>query len=257
MAENIQEATEKKNKEMKTNANPSDKKVEVKKETKPSVKITESKTQQNNKSHQVTANNLPVSSPTSSPSSTIPSVSNTQPQSITSPSTTPQQSTQSASQTQASQTKETKDKKEKEKPRPKKEEAFAKGLSLHASKKHCMYLCSFIKNKSIDVAIADLDKVIKRKKAVPFKGEIPHRSEPGIMSGRYPIKAAGFFITILKGLKGNVAANGLDLDKTRIYFASANWASRPAKAGGGRSKRAQILLKAKEIISTPVKETKK
>ncbi len=129
----------------------------------------------------------------------------------------------------------------------KKEEAVAQGLNLHASKKHCMYICSFIKNKSIDQAMHDLQDVIKFKKVVPFKGEIPHRSAPGIMSGRYPVKASQQIINILKGLRGNVITNGLDIDKTRIYWASASWASRPQKRGGMRFKRAHVVLKAKEI----------
>src|SRR3989338_2539166 len=55
----------------------------------------------------------------------------------------------------------------------KKTEAVARGVSVRASKRHCMYICSFIKGKKIDAAIADLEQVIKIKKIVPFKGEIP------------------------------------------------------------------------------------
>ena len=129
----------------------------------------------------------------------------------------------------------------------KKEEAIAKGTNLHASKKHCMYICSFIKNKPIDIAITQLNEVISHKRAIPFKGEIPHRHELGGRPGRYPINASKQFIDLLKALKGNVIANGLDIDKTKIYLASATWASRPAKKGGMRFKRAFVLLKAKEF----------
>lgn len=137
----------------------------------------------------------------------------------------------------------------------KKEEAFAKGLNLHASKKHCMYISDFIKNKPIDQAISELQDVVKMKRAIPFKGEIPHRKGK-MMSGRYPVKASKQIINILKALKGNSIVNGLDLDKTRISFASANWDSRPAKKGGMRFKRAQVLLKAREISIPEVKEKK-
>lgn len=129
----------------------------------------------------------------------------------------------------------------------KKEEAVAHGRDLHLSKKHCMYICDFIKNKSIDQSITELEQVLKFKRAIPFKGEIPHRHDLGMMSGRYPITAAKSFITILKGLKGNAIVNGLDLSKTRIYWASASWASRPAKRGGMRFKRAHVVLKVKEM----------
>jgi large subunit ribosomal protein L22 len=152
------------------------------------------------------------------------------------------------------------EKKESKKPKvekPKKEEAIARGTNLKASKKHCMYISTFIKNKPIDLAIKQLQEVIAYKRVLPFKGEIPHRSAPGIMSGRYPINASKEVIYVLKALKGNVIANGLDLDKTRICFASATWASRPARRGGTRFKRTFLVLKAKEFTEKVKQETKK
>ncbi len=138
--------------------------------------------------------------------------------------------------------------KEKKKEAPKiekKDEAIANGLGLHASKRHCMYICSFIKNKTIDRAMKELGEVIAMKRAIPFKGEIPHR-KGDMMSGRYPVKAAGMFISMLKGLKGNVLVNQMDLDKTRIAIASASWAYRPARSGGRRAKRTNVILIARE-----------
>ena len=139
-----------------------------------------------------------------------------------------------------------KDSKAKKEEIKKKEEALARGLNLHASKKHCMYISDFIKGKPIDQAIKELQEVIAMKRAIPFKGEIPHR-KGNMMSGRFPVKASIQIINVLKALKGNSIVNGLDLERTRITFASANWASRPAKKGGMRFKRAQILLKAREM----------
>jgi len=136
---------------------------------------------------------------------------------------------------------------EQEKPKAKKEQAIARGLNLHASKKHCMYICSFIKNKPIEQSLKELQEVISMKRAIPFKGEIPHRSQKGIMSGRYPVKVSGQFIYILKALKGNIISGNMDLDKARITEASASWASRPQKRGGMRFKRTNVILKAKEI----------
>ena len=132
-------------------------------------------------------------------------------------------------------------------PKVKKELAIARGPSLHMSKRHGMYICAFIKGKTIDAAIADLEQVRLFKKIVPFKGEIPHRKGKGMMSGRYPVTAAGLIIPMLKTLKGNVAVNGLDITKTRITTASANWASRPQRRGGQRAKRTYIILEAKEV----------
>ena len=130
----------------------------------------------------------------------------------------------------------------------KKEEAVAQGLGVAMSKRHAMYICTFIKNKKIDNAMKELEEVIILKRAIPFKGEIPHR-KGDMMSGRYPVNASKIFITMLKGLKGNCIVNGLDMDKTRIYYASANWASRPARRGGRKAKRTNVVLKAKEILT--------
>ena len=137
-------------------------------------------------------------------------------------------------------------KKTETKPKVKKEEAVARGNNYPISKKHSMYISDFIKNKSIDSAISDLNNVIKFKKAVPFKGEIPHRKGP-MASGRYPIKASKYFINILKGLKGNVIMNGMELEKTRIFSSSASWAVRPMRRGGRSAKRTNIIIKAKEF----------
>ncbi len=136
-------------------------------------------------------------------------------------------------------------KKEIQKEKPKKTEAIAHGSGIPASKKHSMYICSFIKNKKIDDAIFYLEEVTKLKRAIPFKGEIPHRK--GMMSGRYPVNASEIFISLLKGLRGNVLVNGMDLEKTRIVTASASWASRPMKREGRRAKRTNVILIAKEV----------
>jgi len=129
----------------------------------------------------------------------------------------------------------------------KKEEAVARGVALPISKKHSMYIGSFIKGKTIDASIAMLQDVIKFKRAVPFKGEIPHRKGKGMMSGRYPITASAAFISMLKALKGNVIVNGMDLDKTRIFTVSPSWAHRPQMKGGGRFKRTHVVITAREI----------
>ena len=130
----------------------------------------------------------------------------------------------------------------------KKTQAIAYGRDMHISTKQCMYISKAIKGKRIDAAIAYLNQVIMMKKAVPFKGEIPHR-KGRIMSGRYPVKASKLVINILKGLKGNAIVNGLDLDKTVISESCANSARRPARSGGRQAKRTHLMIIAKEIKS--------
>lgn len=141
------------------------------------------------------------------------------------------------------------DKKEqkKEETKVKKDKAFARGANMPISKKHSIFICRFIKGKSIDEAIKILQEVVKMRRAVPFTGEIPHRK--GMMSGRYPVNAAKEFIILLKGLKGNASVNGLDLEKTRIELASATWGRRPLRRGSRKAKRTEVLLIARELNS--------
>ena len=80
----------------------------------------------------------------------------------------------------------------------KKDEAVVRGASIPISTKDSVAICRFIKKKSIEKAIADLGEVLKFRKAVPLKGEIPHRKGKGMMSGRYPVNAAKHFIKMLK-----------------------------------------------------------
>ena len=147
-----------------------------------------------------------------------------------------------------------KKKKEQEKAKQieKKENAVAKAVSVQISGKHARYICSFIKGKTVDQAILELEQVAKMKRAIPFKGEIPHRRN--MQSGRYPINASKVFISLLKGLKGNIIVNGLDVEKTKIYLASTARAFRPAKGSGRYAKRCHVLLKAKEIKLTEEKK---
>jgi len=67
---------------------------------------------------------------------------------------------------------------------------------LPLSTKHCIAICRFIRGKKIDVAMSLLEDVLKMKKAVPMRGEIPHRKGKRMERGRYPIKAAKYFVKL-------------------------------------------------------------
>lgn len=125
----------------------------------------------------------------------------------------------------------------------KKEEVAVNAQSVPISTKYSMALCKFVKHKPIEKAIADLEQVLLLKKAVPMKGEIPHRKGK-IMSGRFPKKATEHFIMLLKSLLGN--ANNHDVDEPIITFAMANMASRPiGRFGRMKKKRTHIIIRAK------------
>ena len=123
----------------------------------------------------------------------------------------------------------------------KKTGAVVNGRDLPVSLKHAVAICNMIRGKEIDSAVKMLDEVEKMKRAVPMRGEIPHRR--GMMSGRYPVKGAKVYLTLLKSLKANAIANDLELEKFRI-FCMPNNASRPYRRfGTGRFKRTHVVLK--------------
>ena len=139
----------------------------------------------------------------------------------------------------------------KEIPKIKKEKAIAVGKNLHLSTKDAAAICKFIRNKKIGNAIKELEQVVLGKKAVPMKGEIPHRKGKGMMSGRYPKESAKHFIILLK----NLAENSAEFDEPIITGAFANMGSRPhGRFGRIRRKRTHIQITAKDKLS---KEGKK
>jgi len=137
----------------------------------------------------------------------------------------------------------------------KKTEAVVNGMNLSMGLKHAMAICNMIRNKDIDESIKILEEVEKYKRAVPMRGEIPHRH--GMMSGRYPIKATGIMVKLLKSLKSNAIQNELELEKFKI-FAMANNASRPYRRfGQGRFKRTHVTIKLIPRHKENKKENKK
>ena len=131
--------------------------------------------------------------------------------------------------------------------RAKKTEAIVNARDLPVSTKHAIAICNYIRRKDIDKAISMLEEVGKMKKAIPMKGEIPHRKGK-IMSGRYPVKAVGEFIRLLKSLKANAIANELELEKY-VIFCKANVAARPYRRFGTmKFKRTHVTLKLIEPV---------
>jgi len=135
----------------------------------------------------------------------------------------------------------------------KKTEAKVVGKSLPISTKYAVSICKFIKDKEVSLAIQDLEQVLNFKKAVPMKGEIPHRKGKKMSSGRYPKKASENFIMLLKSLQSNAIAN--EIENPLIVEAMANMASRPfGRFGRIKKKRTHVKLIAKE---KKLKEIKK
>lgn len=149
---------------------------------------------------------------------------------------------------------ETKKEDKKQQKKIKKDFVLVNGIGVHASRKVSSDICRFIKYKSIDKAIADLEEVVAKRKAVPMRGEIPHR-KGDIMAGRFPQKASKAFIVLLKSLKGN--ATNHDIESPVITEAFANKGPKTlGKGGRTEKKRTHIKIVAKEKKEI-VKEKKK
>ena len=134
----------------------------------------------------------------------------------------------------------------------KKNEAIVRGLSVPISTKTSIEICRFIKGKSIREVVDYLELTAKGKKAIPMRGEIPHRhgfkdihQRKRLMSGRYPKNASEGFIRLLRSVGSNAVANGID--EPVIVSAVANFASRPyGRFGRNRKKRTHITIKVME-----------
>ena len=145
---------------------------------------------------------------------------------------------------------EKKEEKTKTKPKEKKTEAIINEKSIPISTKKATAVCKFIKGKKVENAISDLQEVLIKKKAVPMKGEIPHRK--GMMSGRFPKKTAEHFIKSLKRLSANSNVNGLE--NPIIVTAVANMGQRPfGRFGRVKRKRTHLMIIAKEKRSKEAK----
>lgn len=126
--------------------------------------------------------------------------------------------------------------------KPKKNSALVNGRNLSISTKEAVAVCDFVRNKDVDKALADLELVTLYKRAVPMRGEIPHR-HGNIMAGRYPMNTVHAFIGLLKSLKTNALMHDMELEKFKI-FCMAHQASRPYKRfGAGKIKRSNVELR--------------
>ncbi len=93
------------------------------------------------------------------------------------------------------------------------------------SHKHAREVAVAIKGMSIEKARTYLQAVINLERAVPFKryhNEVGHKSDTGVMSGRYPEKAATEFIRLLDNLESNAEYRGMDLDRLKIINATVH-----------------------------------
>ena len=93
------------------------------------------------------------------------------------------------------------------------------------SHKHAREVAVAIKGLSIERARDYLQAVINKERAIAFKrynNQVGHRSDPGMMSGRYPQKTVKEFIKVLDNLESNAEYKGMDLDRLKIINATVH-----------------------------------
>ncbi len=135
----------------------------------------------------------------------------------------------------------------------KKQFAVAKAYNLPISTKKAVGICRVIKGKHPKEAIKLLQEVIKLKKAIPMKGEIPHRKKGKRIikhaQGRFPVRAAKYFIKILNQALANANQLGLNEDNIYISMAKADKGStvyRPGRFYGRKFKRTHLYFEIRE-----------
>lgn len=136
--------------------------------------------------------------------------------------------------------------------------ARASANNLPISTKHGIEISRFLRYKSVAEAKKLLEEVIALKRAVPFrrfKRDIGHKA--GMAAGRFPKKAAGEFLGLMKAVEANAQFKGLDSSNLKIVKILANKASVPLTGGRHRrgTKRTSLEVEVKELAAK--KEKKK
>ena len=128
--------------------------------------------------------------------------------------------------------------------------AKAFGRRIDVSPKHCIEVCTAIRGKSLSWASAFLEKVIVKEEFVvlhKYKKKVPHRK--GGKPGRYPVKAAGIILKLLKNAEANADNSGMDTEKLFIAHALANKADvYPRRKPKGRMATQNITTCNIEVI---------
>ncbi len=111
--------------------------------------------------------------------------------------------------------------------KPKDEGKAVKGMGrdLNISPKHAVVICDKLRGMKLTDAINLLEAVIALEKTIvfrKFKKGIGHRRGLGKENiGKYPKKAAGEILNILRNLETNADYKGLDIERLKITHIQA------------------------------------
>jgi len=137
--------------------------------------------------------------------------------------------------------------------------ATAKLLSAPISTKQCVEISYYLRYENVDFAKAFLQDVIAMKKAVPYRWatkDLGHKA--GMAAGRFPQKAAGFFLQLLNSVEANAQFKGLNTSNLKITKLIANKASIPSSGGRSRhaTKRTHLEIEVAERKASKAAEGK-
>ena len=94
---------------------------------------------------------------------------------------------------------------------------------LDISTKVSIETANFLRGKSTEEAKKILNRVTKKKQAIPFKrftDGVGHRAGAGLASGRFPLKASKQFIAIIEAVEANAQAKGLSSNLKIVHLAA-------------------------------------
>lgn len=104
--------------------------------------------------------------------------------------------------------------------------ARASARALKISPKHAVEVCSAVRGMYLEEAKDYLEDVIDKKTPVPFRRhnkKVGHRRGlVGWPTGRYPVKAAGQILYVIKNAEANAEYQGLDNESLRIIHISSH-----------------------------------
>ena len=104
--------------------------------------------------------------------------------------------------------------------------AIASGRDLNISPKAAREICRALNGRYLEQAIEYMERVITKEAVVPYrkhKKKVGHkRGQHGWPSGKYPVKAAGEMLNVLRNVESNAEFKGLDIARLRIIHVCAH-----------------------------------
>ncbi len=138
--------------------------------------------------------------------------------------------------------------------------ASAKSTNLSVSTKHSIEISKSLRFKNTTLAKKILEDLISLKRPIPFKThnrDTGHKA--GMAAGRFPIKAAREFLSLINSVEANAQAKGLNTSSLKISKLIPNKASTPLTGGRRRrgTKRTHLEIEVVEEVSKSGKRSKK